>query len=47
MEPEDVKKLDQIAMALRTNRSSLIRRAIKEFIDKYEKPVETQRVKIL
>jgi predicted transcriptional regulator len=47
MEPEELKKLDQLARALKTNRSSIIRRAIKEFIDKYEKPVETQKVKIL
>jgi metal-responsive CopG/Arc/MetJ family transcriptional regulator len=47
MEPEDVKKLEQLAVTLRTNRSSLIRRAIRELIEKYEKPVETQRVKIL
>jgi predicted transcriptional regulator len=47
MEPELVAKLDQLAVTLRTNRSSLIRRAIRELIEKYEKPVETQKVKIL
>jgi predicted transcriptional regulator len=46
-EPEEVKKLDQLAMAMGTNRSSLIRRAIREFIERQEKPVETPRVKIL
>jgi metal-responsive CopG/Arc/MetJ family transcriptional regulator len=47
IEQENVKKLDQLAVTLGTNRSSLIRRAIRELIEKYEKPVETQRVKIL
>jgi predicted transcriptional regulator len=47
MEPEEVKKLDQLATVLKTNRSSLIRRAIREFIERQEKPVETPRVKIL
>jgi predicted transcriptional regulator len=47
MEPEEVRKLDQLARALKTNRSSLIRRAIRELIEKYEKPVETTKVKIL
>jgi predicted transcriptional regulator len=46
-EPEEVRKLDQLAVTLKTNRSALIRRAIRELIEKYEKPVETQRVKIL
>jgi len=46
-DPEDVKKLNQLARALNTNRSSLIRRAIRELIEKYEKPVEATKVKIL
>jgi predicted transcriptional regulator len=46
MEPEEVRKLDQLATVLKTNRSSLIRRAIKEFIDKYEKPYEGTKLKI-
>jgi predicted transcriptional regulator len=46
-DPEEVRKLDQLAVVLKTNRSSLLRRAVKEFIEKYEKPVETQKVKIL
>ena len=47
MEPEEIRKLDQLAVTLRTNRSSLIRRAIKELIDKYEKPVEARGLRIL
>ena len=47
MEPELVARLEQLARAHNTNRSSLIRRAIKEFIERHEKPFETQRVKIL
>jgi len=46
-DPEEVKKLDQLAVALKTNRSALIRRAIRELIEKYEKPVEATKVKIL
>jgi predicted transcriptional regulator len=46
-DPEDVRKLEHIAKALNTNRSVLIRRAIRELIEKYEKPVETPKVKIL
>jgi predicted transcriptional regulator len=45
-DPEEVKKLDQLAVTLRTNRSSLIRRAIKELIDKYEKPYEGSKLYI-
>jgi predicted transcriptional regulator len=47
MEPEEVRKLDQLAARLKTSRSSLIRRAVKEFLEKYEKPAETPKVKIL
>jgi predicted transcriptional regulator len=47
MEPEELRKLEQLARALNTNRSSLIRRAIKEFIEKYEKPVEARGLRIL
>ena len=47
MEPEEIRKLDQLAVTLRTNRSSLIRRAIKELIDKYEKPAEARGLRIL
>jgi len=47
MEPEELRKLDQLAVALRTNRSSLIRRAIRELIEKYEKPAEARGLRIL
>jgi predicted transcriptional regulator len=46
MEPEDVKKLEQLARVLRTNRSSLLRRAVKELIEKYEKPYEGSKLYI-
>ena len=46
MEPEEVKKLDQLAVTLETNRSALIRRAIKELMEKYEKPYEGKLIKI-
>jgi predicted transcriptional regulator len=46
-DPEEVRKLDQLAITLKTNRSALIRRAIKELIEKYEKHIQTPRVKIL
>jgi predicted transcriptional regulator len=46
-DPEDIRKLNQLAVTLKTNRSALIRRAIRELIEKYEKPVETPKVKIL
>jgi predicted transcriptional regulator len=45
-DPEDVKKLDQLARALKTNRSSLLRRVVKELIEKYEKPYEGTKLKI-
>ena len=45
-DPEDVKKLNQLAVSLKTNRSSLIRRATKELIEKYEKPYEGKMIKI-
>ena len=45
-DPEDVKKLEQLARALKTNRSSLLRRAVKELIEKYEKPYEGTKLKI-
>ena len=45
-DPEDVKKLEQLARALKTNRSSLLRRAVRELIDKYEKPHEGSKLKI-
>ena len=45
-DPEEVKKLDQLAVALKTNRSALIRRAIKELMEKYEKPYEGKLIKI-
>ena len=47
VEPELVAKLNKIAMIRKTTRSALIRRAIRELIEKYEKPVETTKVKIL
>jgi predicted transcriptional regulator len=47
MEPDEVKRLDQLATRLKTNRSSLIRRAIREFIERQEKPFESERVRIL
>jgi len=46
MEPEEIRKLDQLAVTLRTNRSSLLRRAVKELIEKYEKPYEGTKLKI-
>jgi predicted transcriptional regulator len=46
-DPVEVKKLDQLAVTLKTNRSALIRRAIKELIEKYEKPVEGRGLRIL
>jgi predicted transcriptional regulator len=45
-DPEDVKKLEQLARVLKTNRSSLLRRAVKELIEKYEKPYEGTKLKI-
>jgi len=45
-DPEDVKKLEQLARVLKTNRSSLLRRAVKELIEKYEKPYEGKLIKI-
>jgi hypothetical protein len=45
-DPEDVRKLNQLAVSLKTNRSNLIRRAIKELIEKYEKPYEGKLIKI-
>jgi metal-responsive CopG/Arc/MetJ family transcriptional regulator len=47
IEQENVKKLDQLAVTLGTNRSSLIRRAIRELIEKYEKPAEARGLRIL
>ena len=46
MEPEELRKLEQLAKALKTNRSSLIRRAVRELIEKYEKPYEGTKLKI-
>jgi metal-responsive CopG/Arc/MetJ family transcriptional regulator len=46
MEPEELKKLDRLARALKTNRSSLVRRAVKELIEKYEKPYEGTKLYI-
>jgi predicted transcriptional regulator len=45
-DPEDVRKLEQLARALKTNRSALIRRAIREFIEKYEKTYEGSKLRI-
>ena len=45
-DPEDVRKLEQLARALKTNRSSLLRRAVRELIDKYEKPHEGKLIRI-
>jgi predicted transcriptional regulator len=39
-DPQEVKKLDRLASILKANRSALIRRAIRELIEKYEKPYE-------
>ena len=46
MEPEELRKLEQLAKALKTNRSSLIRRAVRELIEKYEKPYEGSKLYI-
>jgi predicted transcriptional regulator len=45
-DPEEIRKLDQLARVLKTNRSSLLRRAIRELIEKYEKPYEGSKLYI-
>jgi len=45
-EPELIKKLDRLARARDTQRSVLLRQAVREFIEKYEKPYEGKLIKI-
>ena len=45
-EPELVAKLNQLAVARKTTRSALLRQAVKEFIEKYERPYEGKLIRI-
>jgi len=46
VEPELVAKLNQLAVVRKTTRSALLRQAVKEFIEKHEKPHEDRFLRI-
>ena len=46
VEAELIQKLNQLAMTRKTTRSALLRQAVKEFIEKYERPYEGKLIRI-